>query len=479
MAKRTKTSPQGTPKRQKRPKLFQIHRKSENVLTNLEFYCKENLKDLAHMKPEDWLPKSKNYKSDKNGSIEREFSWFAKKVERLKQNEALQESRMKSNFEQNSFGKNSDEFILQSKKDKYSAKNVNKAILQKREKLPAYQMFESDIWPKMKNQQVIVLSGDTGCGKTTQIPQLILDKEIENGNFYTKIVCTQPRRIAAISVANRVSEERGENELTATDSISVGYHVKMDVKPPRDFCSILYCTPGIVLQWLRNDKKLDQVSYLILDEVHERNLETDFLMVICKLLLPLRPDLKLILMSATMNTESFSKYYKNNQTNAPAPIIEIPGKMYPIKEYFLDELYDLGINLNVWQNNMDLRKIVPKFMQMVEQRRSEKYSHNQNSFGRNQSYNPNQAVSFDENNEIKIDNLHVETTNAETEQTQSPANDIWELNEKQLGEYKKLTELLGRVRKVMISFTSLCMLSNLFVTLEKIDLYFRHSSIIN
>ena len=157
-------------------------------------------------------------------------------------------------------------------------------------------------------------------------------------------------------------------------------------------------------------------------------------------------------MSATMNTESFSNYYRNSQTNVPAPIIEIPGKMYPIKEYFLDELYDLGINLNVWQNNMDLRKIVPKFMQMVEQRRSEKYDHNQNSFGRNQNYNPNQAVSFDENNEIKIEDL--ENTNTETEQTQSPANDIWELNEKQVGDYKKLTELLGRVRKIMIFFTS-------------------------
>ena len=122
----------------KDPNYFRFTENQKNVLANLEFYCKENLKDLAHMKPDDWLPKSKNYKSDENGSIEREFSWFARKVERLKQNEALQESRMKSNYEQNSFGKNSKEFILQNKKDKYTARNVNKAILHKREKLPAY-----------------------------------------------------------------------------------------------------------------------------------------------------------------------------------------------------------------------------------------------------------------------------------------------------------------------------------------------------
>lgn len=193
---------------------------------------------------------------------------------------------------------------------------------------PLFILFDEQIWPVVQKNQIIILAGDTGCGKTTQIPQLILDREITNQNYGTKIVCTQPRRIAAISVANRVAEERNER-CNSNRTFSVGYHVKMDVNPPRNYSSVLYCTPGVILQWLKNDQYLSQVSYLILDEVHERNLETDFLMAICKIILPKRPDLKLILMSATMNTQAFSNYFDN------APIIEVPGRIGQILRIFL------------------------------------------------------------------------------------------------------------------------------------------------
>ena len=109
------------------------------------------------------------------------------------------------------------------------------ALTKIRKNLPAYHMFETEIYPKIENNQVIVLAGATGCGKTTQVPQMILDKLIEKGDFSGKIVCTQPRRIAATSVGRRVHQERNNDG-------SVGYHVKLDVKPPRDTSSLLYCT---------------------------------------------------------------------------------------------------------------------------------------------------------------------------------------------------------------------------------------------
>ena len=162
--------------------------------------------------------------------------------------------------------------------------------LKSRVRLPAYQMFNDCIWPTIKNNNVTVIAGATGCGKTTQIPQLILDAEMKRNNAMTKIICTQPRRIAAVSVATRVATERADTIQNpgmgfhgGNQGGSVGYHVKLDVKPPRSCCSILYCTPGIVLQWLRNDPFLTNCSYLILDEVHERDLETDFLMALAKI----------------------------------------------------------------------------------------------------------------------------------------------------------------------------------------------------
>ena len=149
--------------------------------------------------------------------------------------------------------------------------------------------------------QVVILAGATGCGKTTQIPQLILDKQIQRRNFSCKLVCTQPRRIAATSVAKRVKQERCGDD-------SIGYHVKLDVSSPRPNSSVLYCTTGILLQTLCSRPNLETISHVILDEVHERDLDTDFMMAVSKLISSgKRKDLKVILMSATMHTEAFSK----------------------------------------------------------------------------------------------------------------------------------------------------------------------------
>ncbi|XP_074654331.1 ATP-dependent DNA/RNA helicase DHX36-like isoform X2 [Tubulanus polymorphus] len=201
-----------------------------------------------------------------------------------------------------------------------------------RSKLPSFQMAE-DVLSTVRENQVTVISGETGCGKTTQVSQFILDDFIKRGEgSLCKVICTQPRRISAISVAERVADERSES---CGDGGSVGYQIRLDCKLPRQNGSILYCTTGIVLQWLQSDPLLKRVSHIILDEIHERDLQSDFLMIILKDLLPLRPKLKLILMSATLNAEKFSRYFGD------CPMLNIPGFTHPVKEYMLEDVIQM------------------------------------------------------------------------------------------------------------------------------------------
>ena len=164
-------------------------------------------------------------------------------------------------------------------------------------------------------------------GKTTQIPQIILDLCYKSR---PKIICTQPRRISAISVAERVALER--NECLGE---SVGYQIRLEAKLPKSDSFILYCTTGIVLQWLKTNPSLDGITHLILDEIHERDIQCDFLITLLKDLVLVRPNLKVILMSATLNSISFSKYFNN------CPTFHIPGTLFPIQEYYLEDVLEL------------------------------------------------------------------------------------------------------------------------------------------
>ncbi|NWZ88070.1 DHX36 helicase, partial [Poecile atricapillus] len=200
-----------------------------------------------------------------------------------------------------------------------------------REKLPSYGMRE-ELVKLINNNRVTVISGETGCGKTTQVTQFILDDHIERGLGSTcRIVCTQPRRISAISVAERVAAERAEG---CGNGRSTGYQIRLQSRLPRKQGSILYCTTGIVLQWLQSDKHLSSISHVVLDEIHERNLQSDVLMSIIKDLLNIRLDLKVILMSATLNAEKFSEYFDH------CPMIHIPGFTFPVVEYLLEDVIE-------------------------------------------------------------------------------------------------------------------------------------------
>ncbi|KAL2652355.1 hypothetical protein R1flu_020483 [Riccia fluitans] len=199
-------------------------------------------------------------------------------------------------------------------------------VLSFRKTLPAYKVRET-LLEVLSNHQVMVVSGETGCGKTTQLPQFILESEIAAGRGADcRIICTQPRRISAISVAERVAAERGE-KIGET----VGYQIRMDSQRSRD-TRLLFCTSGILLRWLMSDSELMEVTHVLVDEIHERGMYEDFLLIVLKNLLSRRPDLKVVFMSATLNAEMFSLYFDG------APMLHIPGFTHPVQSFFLEDV---------------------------------------------------------------------------------------------------------------------------------------------
>ena len=183
------------------------------------------------------------------------------------------------------------------------------------ESLPVSQR-KAEIQKLLSEHQVIVVAGETGSGKTTQLPKMCL--ELGFGNL-GMIGHTQPRRIAARSVAARIAEEL-ETELGCL----VGYKVRFNDQISDD-TQIKLMTDGILLAEIQNDRFLNQYSCLIIDEAHERSLNNDFILGYLKQLLPRRRDLKLIITSATIDVERFSKHFNN------APIIEVSGRTYPVE----------------------------------------------------------------------------------------------------------------------------------------------------
>lgn len=173
-----------------------------------------------------------------------------------------------------------------------------------------------DIAQAIAHHQVVIVAGESGSGKTTQLPKICA--ELGRGK-YGLIGHTQPRRLAARSVANRIAEEM-ETELGGF----VGYKVRF-TDQISDQTQIKLMTDGILLAEIQNDRFLNQYDTIIIDEAHERSLNIDFILGYLKQLLPRRPDLKVIITSATIDPERFSKHFSN------APIIEVSGRTYPVE----------------------------------------------------------------------------------------------------------------------------------------------------
>ncbi|XP_048337698.1 putative ATP-dependent RNA helicase DHX57 [Sphaerodactylus townsendi] len=199
------------------------------------------------------------------------------------------------------------------------------AMLQERQKLPAWEERKT-ILSLLNKHQVLVVSGMTGCGKTTQIPQFILDSSLEGPpSNVANIICTQPRRISAISVAERVAKERMERI-----GVTVGYQIRLE-SVKSSATRLVYCTTGVLLRRLEGNLTLQGVTHVIVDEVHERTGESDFLLLVLKDIMVQRPDLRIILMSATLNAELFSQYFNS------CPVVNIPGRTFPVDQFFLED----------------------------------------------------------------------------------------------------------------------------------------------
>ncbi|WP_422467377.1 ATP-dependent RNA helicase HrpA [Endozoicomonas sp. ALC013] len=178
---------------------------------------------------------------------------------------------------------------------------------------------KEDIARAIREHQVVVIAGETGSGKTTQLPKICL--EAGRGIFGT-IAHTQPRRLAARSVANRIAEELG-----GVLGEQVGYQVRF-TDHSTETTLIKLMTDGILLAEIQNDRFLNRYDTLIIDEAHERSLNIDFLLGYIKLILPKRPDLKVIITSATIDVERFSKHFDQ------APVIEVSGRTYPVETLY-------------------------------------------------------------------------------------------------------------------------------------------------
>ncbi|KAH8277710.1 hypothetical protein KR018_003980 [Drosophila ironensis] len=201
-------------------------------------------------------------------------------------------------------------------------------FLEFREKLPIAGM-RSEILSAINENPVVIIRGNTGCGKTTQIAQYVLDDYISSGQGgYANIYVTQPRRISAISVAERVARERCEQL-----GDSVGYSVRFESVFPRPYGAILFCTVGVLLRKL--EAGLRGVSHIIVDEIHERDVNSDFLLVILRDMVDTYPELHVILMSATIDTTLFSKYFGN------CPVLEVPGRAFPVQQCFLEDVLQM------------------------------------------------------------------------------------------------------------------------------------------
>ncbi|CEF65027.1 ATP-dependent RNA helicase DHX8 [Strongyloides ratti] len=197
-------------------------------------------------------------------------------------------------------------------------------ILAKRKELPVW-VYKEKFLELLSLNQFVVLVGETGSGKTTQIPQWCAEyarvKSAETGNRL-KVACTQPRRVAAMSVAERVSEE-----MDVTCGSEVGYTIRFEDNTSEKTI-LKYCTDGMLLREAMADPELKGYSVIVLDEAHERTLTTDILMGLLKELSAKRTDLKIVIMSATLDAEKFQKYFNN------APFLKIPGRTFPVEIFY-------------------------------------------------------------------------------------------------------------------------------------------------
>lgn len=246
--------------------------------------------------------------------------------------------------------------ILQSEIDamrkEYHVRKESSAMkesLSRRAKLPAWKKREQLV-EVINSNKVTLVTGETGSGKSTQIVQFILDDLNSRDNFTGTIICTQPRRISTIGLAERISEER-----VLTVGTDVGYIIRGENKTLKK-TRLLFVTTGVLLRMLQsflaskddNDTLFTNLEYIFIDEVHERSVDSDFLLIILKKIMNKFPKLKIVLMSATINTETFMNFF-----STPVNHIHIEGRTFPIEDYYLDSvLEELDYSITTYEGQI-------------------------------------------------------------------------------------------------------------------------------
>jgi len=198
-----------------------------------------------------------------------------------------------------------------------------RAIQAKREQLPAFS-FKEEVNKLVRENQVVLVSGETGCGKTTQVPQYLLEDPVTGPTC--RIVVTQPRRLSAVSVAERIATERCE-----VLGNTVGYNIRLEAEKSKS-TQVLFVTPGVLLRKLQNDPTLEEFTHIVIDEAHERDRFTEFLIIVLRDICLRRKNMKLILMSATMHTNKLSSYFGG------VPQVHLGGSVFPVQEFFLEDV---------------------------------------------------------------------------------------------------------------------------------------------
>lgn len=227
-------------------------------------------------------------------------------------------------------------------------------MLRGRQLLPAWALRHAVV-EAVDDHQVTIISGETGSGKSTQAVQFILDDMIQRKcGSAVNIICTQPRRISALSLADRVSAER-----CSPVGDEVGFAIRGESAQKPGITKITFVTTGVLLRRLQNSggstndvvAALADVSHVVVDEVHERSLDVDFLLVLLRSVLTKRKDFKVILMSATLDAGIFEQYFQEASTVGR---IEIQGRPYPVEDHFLDDVIRLtGFDGSFRHNNVE------------------------------------------------------------------------------------------------------------------------------
>ncbi|KAK8730386.1 hypothetical protein OTU49_007985 [Cherax quadricarinatus] len=207
-------------------------------------------------------------------------------------------------------------------------KDCSESVTEQRAQLPVYKV-KPDIISAISENPVTIIRGNTDSGKTTQVCQFILDNYIQSGSGgCCNIIVTQPHSISAVSVAERIASERGEEIGN-----SVGYSVELESVLPRPYGGMWFCTVGVLLRKL--EAGLRGVSHVIVDEIHERDINTDFLLIVLHDMVRAFPDLRIILLSASIDISLFLEYFANPH------VIEVPGQAFPVRQYFLEDCIEL------------------------------------------------------------------------------------------------------------------------------------------